>query len=701
MIQTLLLFVIAALVEHGPDPSRPLACLSMRAARALATSGIARNSVLEYLAGITRPYAMVMDSTGDVIVVGERDTLAPFLSLDDLIIAFRTSDSLQVERCPGVSIDAPDDTDDPDSQCVHYFGGIEGTRYGLVCFLADLLLKQLSMGLVPTGLSGVPNEWDLMLHCVKKDGYLRSETEEPGRSWFFPSLVRVASCVGCAVLHACKIEVLTDDGAGQDSLGVIRRRSPELEPAGRAFARSVSDNFDVIARRHPVLSAFRSLIVLSALAKVVRSDSCSQSLVQWLKTCDVRRVTTPPRIGSLRREVGGLAYGLYTSGGVAMSATAYRASAGLPSAVRDVVLSSRPSADALMWTIDLAGSPVAPMAFSDSARTQAELRLLDSFLQAGRRTLGDSVTPGFSVADRIPRVSAAQVSSKVETPGWRPSTWGGDVIESSALVEAELGYGMAVFDGRWYGVGVAGLGRQVHVGLPVKHSLVFKNRLEGAVFVPLDLSISQVVVPESGDSSKAAYTTVGLLGEISSVSLSASFLLLKGGRRKPALAFNTLVETPISCKLFEWYSLPVPIRYRPRFADTTWRMTPGLSAEFPLSARVSVPVQSQWEHGFAKGDSECFSLLMGIRRSAPRFPGMSNVGPAVFLEQNVSVPASECALGETDTRLMFEFERSYREGPAPSILLAIGLRSQKGALAPYFFASYGIKHDLLMRRKWF
>ncbi|MGH7455989.1 MAG: hypothetical protein ACRENG_31840, partial [bacterium] len=261
-----------------------------------------------------------------------------------LIVALQTADSLEGGSAPGVSIDPEGSKRDPDWHVVRYFGGIQNTHYGRVCFEADLLLKKMAFGFEPIGLMGAPNEWDLLLDRTKS-GYRQDPwVKEGGRSWFFPSLVRVAVRRGSVVLHACKMAVMRAD----ETEGAQLDRESETESIYDIFVKTISDHYDSIAQQHPVLAELRNLTALSALMKAARELPECPNLDYWRQTYRVAVDSTPQKISTLRRGVSGLGYSLALSGGVIIHPEIYRARAGDPVTIRTLVLRLRPSPEALI-----------------------------------------------------------------------------------------------------------------------------------------------------------------------------------------------------------------------------------------------------------------------------------------------------------------------------------------------------------------
>jgi hypothetical protein len=127
---------------------------------------------LFYLGGITKPWAVVMDTkAGDWILVGERDPRSSVLTLDDWAVALRAR-FIHAENDPRVTIDPiPSETclkagtkegcRDSTRQEVRFFGGIGDTHFGQVCYEADWLMKKVGLGLEKLPVEKLKTLYDL------------------------------------------------------------------------------------------------------------------------------------------------------------------------------------------------------------------------------------------------------------------------------------------------------------------------------------------------------------------------------------------------------------------------------------------------------------------------------------------------------------------------------------------------------------
>jgi hypothetical protein len=199
--------------------------------------------------------AVVDPSSGRFILIGRQGESQTKFHPEDLVVALR---AVLSGRAPGVSIEDPIVDG---MMTVRYLGGTEGTRFGMVMFEADRLLKSLAMG--RDNITGRPLR-------PRVPGF-RSElellqafggTRRPGawhRYWFRPSQVIVSLSPDRGTVQFEKVEmaVLTE---------YVPPLAPgESEPAAEAFARHFTEYYDEYAKVYPVLAELKQLAKLVAL----------------------------------------------------------------------------------------------------------------------------------------------------------------------------------------------------------------------------------------------------------------------------------------------------------------------------------------------------------------------------------------------------------------------------------------------------
>ena len=316
-------------------------CFSLRTAQTMTVPSQAPGPEIGHLGWVTRVVGMVHDpERDDLIDVGNRDPEYPEILLDDLVVALRVVFLHPEIEYPGLSIEPDKEDVDPWHHKVRYIGGIDSTRFGLVCFRADSLLKVMNLGLAPSGLSEVPSCWEVQQRIMLPD----ADYEDRGdrRSFFYPISFKVLVLGHAGYLQSNRIAVLTDIAS-----------SGTHDLAGEYFAKQVTEHFFEIASRYPVLEELRNMMSLYALAKGVESMREAPDLTFWLHNYYVDPVGTPTRIGLLGRGVRGLAESHIAIGQLELRPQVLMLEAGDPIALEEIVLETRPSDSALTWTFEL------------------------------------------------------------------------------------------------------------------------------------------------------------------------------------------------------------------------------------------------------------------------------------------------------------------------------------------------------------
>ncbi|MDO8721164.1 MAG: tetratricopeptide repeat protein [Syntrophales bacterium] len=307
------------------------------------------------MGGITIIRGLVYDrKKGDVILVGERNKDRAILTLDDFVVALRAK--FIHGKWPLVSIDPTKDTKNIQMQIVRFEGGIEDTQFGEDLFDADYRLKQISMGLLPSSITGLKTYWDLGMQRV------REETSEShiisSRFWFYPVLPSVSVREDVVAIKGLKVGIFTEVLSAEIDGKKIENLSAFKDPAGDMFAKIVSDNFEGLSQVHPSFLRLQGLDELVALTKAIEEMDKKPDLSFWLMDYHVKEVKTKKEVEVLRRKEEYKLQGaerIYKgyqelSGGVQLMAIALRLKAGDITALREAVLKTKPKPDALSWS---------------------------------------------------------------------------------------------------------------------------------------------------------------------------------------------------------------------------------------------------------------------------------------------------------------------------------------------------------------
>jgi tetratricopeptide (TPR) repeat protein len=311
---------------------------------------------LFYLGGITKPLAVVLDTrNNDWILVGERDPKSSVLTLDDWVTALLAR-FIHGDRDPGVTIDplCPQGTikegcRNNTRQEVRFFGGIENTHFGQVCYEADWLMKRIGLGLEQLPIDKLETYYKLSLDQQRRSGGGRANVRS--RFWFYPIVNRVNVFGDVVLLEKFQMGIFTEVlHAELDGKPVADVTSFEHYPS-EGFSRSLSENYDAAAEAREVLETLRGLTRLAALAKGLTEVEIKPSIGYFLTEYAQEEAKTPKEVEVLN--VKNQEAGLEISGGVSLMALAMRLKGGDASALKGLVMGVRPSNEALNWGVEI------------------------------------------------------------------------------------------------------------------------------------------------------------------------------------------------------------------------------------------------------------------------------------------------------------------------------------------------------------
>lgn len=679
------------------------------------------------LAWMTTPKSIVVDEKGDLILVGERDSTAQSLSIDDLAVACKNVELLGGENSPGVSIEPERDAKgnpkhDTDWLQVRYTGNdVENTRMGRVFFEIDVLLKLLAAGYEPLGLEGIPNEWDLDLHRIKSGYRTQPWIEESARSFFFPTHVKVVSGEQCSYLHSVRISVLSvektesfhrilkehdipdqvieklqsltmdvvrtsdfsklkdqvDKCLPDDDRDLARykrrilriakktmekaqkedekekRNSKTLEPADEylkhdtspitAFAGILTYHYHEIEDQYPVLKTYRNITGLLALLQSTKDMSISSDLKAWLDHFPVTYVETPKKIPVVQRGIKGVAVSFQGAGGIIIHPLVYRARAGSPKAIKEMVLRYRPASDTLSWLVPLGKDTNPELPISPEYETENILSLGEYFLKQGfYQKAVDLINTGIEgqsecnkdlltlrasayyqwgkreeaqrdikrVLQENPEDAAALELNKlvarnlplsekepfvdltVDETGW--VDWDdphipGQPIETPGWNPSTAGSNLLEFVGELdFGGGHSLLTRpdQLYVEPPqeiftVSYQLSSRLALGNRFEFRVTAPFEYKLLRVPKEDAMLPANEFESVGGLSNISLSSRFLLLKGLWNTPSLAFDIQGATPVYSQFLGEDSSEAPVQ----FGLDGWNLYLGPSSTIPLGRK--------------------------------------------------------------------------------------------------------------------
>ncbi|HHT9114472.1 MAG TPA: hypothetical protein ACFYD0_14270 [Candidatus Wunengus sp. YC65] len=594
---TVAFILLSILVFLNPSPGfcenqetrTTLAAFSLNAAKYALDSGRTDAQEMEELFSIgyiNRIWAVLLDDKSDLIIVGERDPSLPLMHLDDIAVALRTIDKISTGENPGVSIEPPSHDEYSPIQKVKYFGGIEKTHYGKICFEADYLLKHLSLGFSLTGIDGFPSEWDMELDNAKAGRELELWESSIGRSWFYPYKIMISHKNKTASLTSITMEVRTDMDneldlpkgyleINEETITDILKDNPNAVSV--IHARLITQNYDKIASTYPVLIQLQNLLALSGLLAEVLKDEDKTDISYWLKDYSVQESDTPEEIPMLNRGVKGLAYTSLTSGGVL---SLYEIKDGwteavisrIPKYIKQAALLSRPSPDAITWVIPLElGAP----------ENWSEERL----------KMAQEIKP-IEIAkykDIDTRLQLGYLSEPLKTPGWHPQTDGNILL----AFKGNLYFSTSGIDYRLPNVDFVVSQTQINMGILPSLLLSLYNRLDFEFTVPFIVRIQQFdESPEVRLPGLISNPVYAYAGGLESPIITNRILLLDGisnGRRAyPSLELQNTAYMPTSNKMFNGFLIKPEQPENEKlfevpFGTKKWNGFHELTIQYPLS----------------------------------------------------------------------------------------------------------------------
>lgn len=373
---------------NSPPPAEQSAFIaySLRAAAKQAAAGDGlRHKELASLGGMTHLIAGVRDIAGDdVILVGRIVPGQPEGSIDDLHVGLDSRLSRGV--WPMVSIDPLPSTASTGLQAVRFSPGLEDTEFGRKFLACDVLLKKYSIEAIETT-SKCPSYRALVEKAVRSragaegvsilaGGWSAPEPFEPsadpalvGRAmrsgatytsqfWFHPTASRIILAADHEAfvlepLHvAVSREVWGDEGPMADTA--------EARQASERFAAAFAEEFSEIAAVHPALEHLEMLYAMGVVADGITAIGGEATVRALLASYRPPAAPTPREfdlletVGTFRRS-DQADHIVKIAGGIELRTVLVRLHAGDYSALKDIVLSSRPSVDAVSWPLPLGG----------------------------------------------------------------------------------------------------------------------------------------------------------------------------------------------------------------------------------------------------------------------------------------------------------------------------------------------------------
>jgi len=359
---------------------------SLREANRLGEEGAGDHEELRSLGGITRFVGMVFDrESSDVILIGKVRTDQPGATLDDLVVALRCR--LKTNEDPLVSIDPVEETRQTGQQKVRFEGGIAHTQFGADFLRNDVFLKRYSLDLLKrvAGINPYLRLYDQAMKQRKKQQGHSVEiawlSEEESKRAIEPYRGKAAEeseiiqsrfwfCVQkqySGIVELDDVFVIRELQLGVEAETISHKKvaAPDSEASeprdeiGEQFAAEFTRHFKEAWAEYPEMKRLKILFDLAAIAEGIAHLGKDRPKLDYLiEKHVVESVPTPEtfplveRVGIVSGEPGKVTL-VQLSGGLKLEAVLRALKKGRPSALRDVVLRTRPDARSLVWDLPL------------------------------------------------------------------------------------------------------------------------------------------------------------------------------------------------------------------------------------------------------------------------------------------------------------------------------------------------------------
>ncbi len=385
-----------------------LRVLQEKAKECMAT-GTCPQDILQ-LYGIKRIMGYVIDEKNrDIIVIGKIDDAAPPLYLEDLVIALRNTWMKYAElkgntyyyTNPGCSID-PDprvlhelqqrtdqifNNSDPkrvqkdlsqwhnvcrQPQQVRVLGIPYDSRFGKIMVEADYYMKRLVDGSVTLDIDGFESLTDMTLNIAQQDIENNRPISVPlislNRFWFYPGENSFLEDKGVIYIKRSDVQLLNEEEFLTKGGTVAGTGRPN--PLADKFTHGFSARYAEIAKKEPIFAELEGLFRFVALTRIMKHKDASSeaglSLDYLLNQHPVNNTLvshTLPGISNVRgikhrsetqRGYSELYLWLPSCGGVSIDLdikdrNIERDKDGGIAGIRETILNTRPSKDALYW----------------------------------------------------------------------------------------------------------------------------------------------------------------------------------------------------------------------------------------------------------------------------------------------------------------------------------------------------------------
>ncbi|HAY21732.1 MAG TPA: hypothetical protein DCY27_06115 [Desulfobacterales bacterium] len=350
---TVLLLPLALGLNHVN--AGPFIAYSLKEAEHLIKKTGKSNTDVIGLGGITNLIGMVYDEKGqDLVLVGQVNEGAHKVNLDDFVVALRARCLDQV--WPSVSIDKTPETPKTGKQRVRFEGKLANTQFGNALLEADVILKKLGLGIIPSDIWGVKSYFDMSVDDARQRGVNENVST---RFWFHPLNSSLAKREGVFVIKDLRIGVIPQVMSAYINGQKVTDINGFHDAVGERFSELLTQHFQDIASSYPEVGKLKALFDFVGLAEGVRSLVKKPDISFWLSQYSLAAALTPEDYNLLKREgkvlLGNQSVTMEIDGGIEVKALISTLRDGDINALKELVIRSKPKESVLFWKVPLEG----------------------------------------------------------------------------------------------------------------------------------------------------------------------------------------------------------------------------------------------------------------------------------------------------------------------------------------------------------
>lgn len=336
----------------------------------------------------------------DLILLGRHRPQGTVLGLDEIAQLLSTA-AVGGLTGPGVSLEPGSG----DGYIAVYFGGpsVKSNWIGAVSYAADRLGKEMALGVKDIGVPGLPTYADRIGREMETS---HQECDFLSRFWFAPAFLPVVDDQNLWLLESVQVDVLVQNISAK--IGGVQQTNFVDKPA-QDFANALMGNFSAVSARHPEIADMRAMMGSLQIASLLLQNSPSNSLAYWISDYKALPRECPQTAPVMRRDVPARGLRVEVHGGVRAAGLAIRLAQNDLSALRTVILASRPrNPKEVTWLVQFNQNFI-----PEPAKLSAtQLKAADHFVNAARMRENRFFTQAASEFDAIVTLDPKAVEAR-------------------------------------------------------------------------------------------------------------------------------------------------------------------------------------------------------------------------------------------------------------------------------------------------